>query len=82
VSRFSRTPRGLISANAILDVSGNVALLYALRAGSLATAAVAASFYPAVTVIMARIVNDEHLHRRQILGLGLALLAMTAIALG
>jgi len=82
VSRFSRTPGGLISANAILDVSGNVALLYALRAGSLATAAVAASFYPAVTVIMARIVNDEHLHRRQILGLGLALLAMTAIALG
>lgn len=82
VSRFSRAPRVLISANAILDVSGNVALLLALRSGSLASGAVAASFYPAVTVIMARIVNDEQLRRRQILGLGLALLAMTAIAFG
>jgi drug/metabolite transporter (DMT)-like permease len=82
VSRFSRTPRALISANAILDVSGNVALLFALRSGSLASGAVAASFYPAITVIMARIVNDEHLRRRQILGLVLALVAMTAIAVG
>lgn len=82
VSRFSRTPRGLIAANAVLDVSGNVALLFALRFGSLATGAVAASFYPAVTVIMARVVNEEHLRRRQGLGLVLAILAMTAIALG
>ena len=82
VSRFSRTPRALIATNAVLDVSGNVALLFALRSGSLATGAVAASFYPAVTVIMARIVNDEHLRRRQGLGLVLALLAMTAIAVG
>jgi drug/metabolite transporter (DMT)-like permease len=82
VSRFRRTPRALVAGNAILDVSGNVALLFALRSGSLATGAVAASFYPAVTVIMARVVNGEHLRRRQVLGLVLALLAMTAIALG
>jgi drug/metabolite transporter (DMT)-like permease len=82
VSRFSRTPRALIATNALLDVSGNVALLFALRSGSLATGAVAASFYPAVTVIMARVVNEEHLRRRQGLGLVLAFLAMTAIALG
>jgi hypothetical protein len=68
--------------NAILDVSGNVALLLAVRAGSLALAAVAASFYQAVTVMMARVVNSEHLLRRQVLGLALTLLAMTAIALG
>ena len=82
VDRFKRTPRSLIGANALLDVSGNVALLYALRAGSLASGAVAASFYPAITVIMARTINDEHLSRRQILGLLLAVLAMAAIALG
>jgi len=82
VSRFSRTPRALVATNAILDVCGNVALLFALRAGSLATGAVAASFYPAVTVIMARVVNDEQLRRRQGVGLVLALVAMTAIALG
>jgi uncharacterized membrane protein len=75
-------PRAIVAGNALLDVAGNVVLLLALRAGSLALAAVAASFYPAVTVIMARMVNAEHLHRRQIFGLGLTLLAMTAIAIG
>lgn len=82
VSRFSRSPRAVVAANALLDVGGNVALLLALRAGSLATGAVAASFYPAVTVLLARAVNDEHLRRRQIVGVILALVAMTAIALG
>lgn len=82
VSRFSRAPRAVIAANAILDVCGNVALVLALRSGSLATGAVAASFYPAVTVLLARAVNNEHLRRRQVLGVILALLAMTAIAIG
>ncbi|HSK06254.1 MAG TPA: EamA family transporter [Acidimicrobiia bacterium] len=82
LTRFGATPGRIVVGNAILDVSGNVALLLAVRAGSLALAAVAASFYPAVTVIMARVVNSEHLLRRQVLGLALTLLAMTAIALG
>ena len=82
LTRFGSTPGRIVVGNAILDVSGNVALLLAVRAGSLALAAVAASFYPAVTVIMARVVNSEHLLRRQVLGLALTLLAMTAIALG
>ncbi len=38
VDRFQRTPRSLIGANALLDVSGNVALLFALRAGSIGVA--------------------------------------------
>lgn len=75
-------PRAIVIGNALLDVAGNVTLLLAIRAGSLALAAVAASFYPAVTVILARIVNAEHLHRRQLFGLALTLLAMTAIAFG
>jgi drug/metabolite transporter (DMT)-like permease len=79
---FGETPRPIVLGNALLDVTGNVALLLAVRAGSLALAAVAASFYPAVTVIMARIVNSEHLLGRQVFGLGLTVLAMTAIALG
>lgn len=82
LTRFGSTPGRIVIGNAILDVSGNVALLLAVRAGSLALAAVAASFYPAVTVIMARVVNSELLLRRQVLGLALTLLAMTAIALG
>jgi drug/metabolite transporter (DMT)-like permease len=79
---FGESPRFLVAGNAILDVSGNVALLLAVRAGSLALAAVAASFYPAVTVLMARLVNGEHLRARQISGIALTVLAMSAIALG
>jgi drug/metabolite transporter (DMT)-like permease len=79
---FGSSPRVLVAGNAVLDVSGNVALLLAVRAGSLALAAVAASFYPAVTVLLARIVNGEHLRARQISGIALTIVAMSAIALG
>jgi uncharacterized membrane protein len=78
---FGSTPRLLVAGNAVLDVSGNVALLLAVRAGSLALAAVAASFYPAVTVLLARLVNGEHLRVRQIAGIVLTVIAMSAIAL-
>ena len=80
--QLGETPRPIVVGNAVLDVAGNVALLLAIRAGSLALAAVAASFYPAVTVMIARMVNSEHLRGRQVVGLGLTLLAMTAIAIG
>lgn len=82
VSGFSSIPKPIILGNGILDVSGNVALLLALRLGSLAPVAVAASFYPAVTVLMARAVNSEHLRGRQILGLVLTLAALAVIAAG
>ena len=82
VSPFSRSPRWIVVGNGILDVSGNVALLLALRAGSLARVSIAASFYPAVTVLMARLVNSEHLAARQIVGLVLTLVALAAIAAG
>ena len=80
--RLGETPRPIVVGNAFLDVAGNVALLLAIRAGSLALAAVAASFYPAVTVMIARVVNSEHLRGRQVVGLTLTLIAMTAIAIG
>jgi len=82
VSGFSTIPKGIVIGNGLLDVSGNMALLLALRAGTLAPVAVAASFYPAVTVLMARLVNAEHLRMRQIVGVALTLCALTAIALG
>lgn len=82
VSGWSALPKRIVFSNGLLDVSGNVVLLLALRTGSLAPVAVAASFYPAVTVLMARLVNTEHLRGRQIVGLVLTLVALTAIALG
>lgn len=82
VSGWSALPKRIVFSNGLLDVSGNVVLLLALRTGSLAPVAVAASFYPAVTVLMARLVNAEHLRGRQIVGLVLTLVALAAIALG
>lgn len=77
-----QVPFKLVATSGLFDVTANVSLLLAVRAGSLALAAVASEFYPAVTVLLARIVNSEHLLPRQSLGLVLALLSMTAIALG
>lgn len=77
---FAQTPRGLILANSITDVSANITLIYALRAGSFALAAVAASFYPAATVILAKLINAESLRARQILGIFMTLVALGLIA--
>lgn len=77
---FATSPRGLILANSITDVSANITLVYALRVGSFALAAVAASFYPAATVILAKLVNGESLRPRQILGILMTLVALGLIA--
>lgn len=82
VSPFGTSPRWIIIGNGVLDVSGNVALLLALRVGTLARISIAASFYPAVTVLMARWFNAEHLAPRQVAGLALTLVALGAIAAG
>ncbi len=82
ISGLSRMPRLIVAANALFDVTANVTLLLALRAGSLALAAVSASFYPAVTVLMARVVNSEMLRGRQVTGLALTLMSLGLIALG
>ena len=82
LTSFRSTPRPVIVGNGVLDVTGNVALLAGLHAGSLAAVAVAASFYPAVTVVMARVVNAERLRGRQVTGLIMALAAVAAIAAG
>lgn len=82
VQRLSEAPRSIIVGNGILDVSANVTVLIALRVGEFALAAVAASFYPAVTVIMAKIVNSEHLRSRQVIGISLTLVALAFIGLG
>jgi drug/metabolite transporter (DMT)-like permease len=82
VTGLGTIPKAIVFGNGLLDVSGNVALLLALRTGALAPVAVAASFYPAVTVLMARFVNAEPLRARQVVGLLLTVVALTAIAVG
>ncbi len=74
--------RGYVAAHGLLDVTGNVTLLVALRSGSLVLVSIAASAYPAVTVALARLVNGETLRRRQLLGVALTLVALGLIAVG
>jgi drug/metabolite transporter (DMT)-like permease len=81
LSGFAGSPRGLIVGNGVLDVAGNVTLLLGLRTGNLVAVVIAASFYPAVTVLLARVVNGERLWRRQLVGVALTLVALVAISL-
>ena len=82
VGGLRSVPRGIVVGSGVLDVGGNAALLIGLRAGSLALVSVSSAPYPAVTVIMARVINNERLLSRQVLGLVLTLVAMAIIAVG
>jgi drug/metabolite transporter (DMT)-like permease len=64
------------------DMGANVAYVFALHHGQLALVAVAASLYPAGTVLLARWLLHERIGRAHALGLGLAGAAVVLIALG
>lgn len=63
-----------------LDTAGNLFYILAARAGRLDVAALVASLYPAVTILLAALVLREHPTRRQIAGMGLALAAVLLLS--
>lgn len=65
-----------------LDITANVIYLAAANAGLLSIVAVISSLYPAATVVLARVVLGERLHRVQVLGLVLAAAGIAAMATG
>lgn len=75
-------PAVAVSAAAgALDSVANLLFLLAVRSGDLAVVAVIVALYPAGTVLLARNVLGERLHRGQLIGLGTAAAAVSLLAL-
>jgi drug/metabolite transporter (DMT)-like permease len=78
-------PRGralwLSLSAGLLSVTANFLYLDATGHGQLAVVAVLTSLYPAVTVILARVLLGERWGRAQALGLGVAVIAVVLVSL-
>jgi drug/metabolite transporter (DMT)-like permease len=70
----------LVIAAGALDTFGNGCFMLASRLGRLDVAAALSSLYPVTTVLLARFLNHEHVHRVQAIGSILALVAVPLIA--
>lgn len=82
---FARPPRpalAILVGAGVLDVTANLLYLLGTQRGLLSVVAVLASLYPAATVLMARAVLKERLHRAQVLGLAAAGLGIVLITSG
>ncbi|MER5277617.1 EamA family transporter [Streptomyces sp. NPDC002809] len=78
----SERPSCAMSVSAgVLDSVANLLFLLAARSGDLAVVAVITALYPAGTVLLARSVLAERIHRGQIVGLGTAVAAVSLLAL-
>lgn len=73
---------GFASIAGCLDISGSVLFIFANQHGRLDEAVVITSLYPAVTVLLARIVLKEHFSRWKFVGLLAALAAVPLISAG
>ncbi|MCX4406942.1 EamA family transporter [Streptomyces sp. NPDC059837] len=75
-------PAYALSATAgVLDSVANLFFLLAARSGDLTVVAVITALYPAGTVLLARGVLAERMHRAQLAGLGTAAVAVSLLAL-
>jgi len=80
--RMGRSLLLMMVAVGILDVSANLMFGLATLSGQLPVVAVLGSLYPAVTVLMARVVDHERLSRVQDLGVVAAVAGVAMIAAG
>ena len=78
--RMTRRSAGWGVLAGCLDVTGSALFVRASQTGRLDTAVVLTSLYPAVTVILARVILKEHFTRWKVVGMFAALLAVPMIA--
>jgi len=83
--RFRKPSAGslrVMACSGLLDMTGNILYLVALRYTLISVAAVLTSLYPASTVVLARIVLSERLAKMQWVGVGCAAAGIALIAHG
>jgi drug/metabolite transporter (DMT)-like permease len=80
--RLSRPSYVPVVISGVLDAGGNIWYLLAAQQGRLDIAAVLASLYPVVTILLAAGLLRERIGRVQALGIGAALAAIVLIAAG
>jgi EamA domain-containing membrane protein RarD len=71
-----------LSVVAVLDLAANGLYAVATRHGLLAEVAVGSSLYPLATVVLARIVLGERVHRIQELGIAAAIAGVVMMSAG
>jgi drug/metabolite transporter (DMT)-like permease len=77
---LDRRSIGLAFCSGFLDVTGTAVFIRASQAGRLDEAVVVSSLYPAVTVLLARLILREHFTRWKLIGMLAALAAVPIIA--
>ena len=80
--RASRADLPALAAIGVLDTGGNVLFAAASSHGIVSVVSILASLYPVVTVLLARAVLQERVHRSQELGIALALAGIVLISTG
>ena len=80
--RMSRDVLPPLVGIGLLDMTGNAAFILATQTGQLAIAAVLASLYPVMTVLLAIVFLHERLNRSHVVGIALTVVAIAMIAAG
>lgn len=78
--RFAWSDAPMLLVVGLFDLGANVTFAYASRHGLLAVVSVLSSLYPAVTVVLARVVHAERLARVQLVGVAGAVAGVVLIA--
>ncbi len=77
----ARGARRLSLGTGVFDMAANACFLIANRSGLLALVAVITSLYPASTIALAQLFLGERLARHQLVGVGVAVVAVVMIAI-